>query len=56
MLKELLHNKVYAILFIIFTMFILIWVLQKFGIYEGMTGGDAPSVTGQASPVKTFNF
>jgi hypothetical protein len=60
MLRELLHNKVYAILLIFFTLAILMWLFNYFGMYEGMTsttnelsGGANPSTTTTA---QTFAF
>jgi hypothetical protein len=68
MLKELLHNKVYAILLFFFTLAILMWVFNYFGVYEGLTsatdtGTGAGAGTGTTAPaasksvsVKSFPF
>jgi zona occludens toxin (predicted ATPase) len=50
MLKELLHNKVYAILLFFFTLAILMWAFNYFGVYEGLTPATAPATT---SPTTT---
>jgi zona occludens toxin (predicted ATPase) len=49
MLKELLHNKVYAILLFFFTLAILMWAFNYFGVYEGLT----TATTATTSPTTT---
>lgn len=49
MLKELLHNKVYAILLFFFTLAILMWAFNYFGVYEGLT----TATTATTSPATT---
>jgi zona occludens toxin (predicted ATPase) len=49
MLKELLHNKVYAILLVFFTLAILMWAFNYFGVYEGLT----TATTATTSPTTT---
>jgi hypothetical protein len=51
MLKELLHNKVYAILLVFFTLAILMWAFNYFGVYEGLTTATtSPTTTPATAP------
>lgn len=50
MLTELLHNKVYAILLIFFSLAIIMWMFNYFGVYEGMTSASPATTATITSP------